>query len=244
MSDMTTTTLSSAPSLPAPCAWWLLWVLLAILCALRIGFGLAIDTMPAPTGGTGGNGRVRLMALRHGHGRGSGVPRIEVLPPDELPAGVPESARASGPESRGAGGLFAENNKFASEGGKARKGKTRLATRLRLGETFADPRFDPYARAAKAFQRAQVTTLARTVGGGACGPAPSSMVASAALQLAASRFAFEVEGDALKGSRLANDSRQNLLAAHELCAREAQARPRQDPVALLQRRLQGQDGDQ
>jgi hypothetical protein len=50
------------------------------------------------------------------------------------------------------------------------------------------------------------------------------MVASAALQLAASRFAFEVLGDLELGSKLANDSRQNLLAAHELCAREGKAR--------------------
>jgi hypothetical protein len=36
-------------------------------------------------------------------------------------------------------------------------------------------------------------------------------------------------GDAktlLDASRLANDSRQNLLAAHELCAKEALARPK------------------
>jgi hypothetical protein len=49
-------------------------------------------------------------------------------------------------------------------------------------------------------------------------------VASASLQLAASRFAFEVLGDMTLGSRLADASRQNLLAAHELCAREATAR--------------------
>lgn len=86
-----------------------------------------------------------------------------------------------------------------------------------------------YARAARGFRKAHITTLARSVGGGHCGPAPASIIASAALQFAASRFAFEVLGDMTLGSRLANDSRQNLLAAHELCAREAQARPR--PVA-------------
>jgi len=89
---------------------------------------------------------------------------------------------------------------------------------------LADPRFEPYARAGRAFRRAQVTQLARTVGGGHCGPAPASFVASAAWQLAGSRFAFEVLGDMVLGSRLANDSRQNLLAAFELTAREAQAR--------------------
>jgi hypothetical protein len=105
-----------------------------------------------------------------------------------------------------------------------------------LGESFADPRFDPYARAARAFRRAHVDALARSVGGGHCGPGPSSIVASAALQLAGSRFAFEVLGDMALGSRLADSSRQNLLAAHELCAREAQARPR-NPLEDLDRRL-------
>jgi hypothetical protein len=65
------------------------------------------------------------------------------------------------------------------------------------------------------------------------------MVASAALQLAWSRYLSDLSaasGDpelAVTASRLANDSRQNLLAAHELCAREAQARPRTpvDPLA-------------
>jgi hypothetical protein len=33
------------------------------------------------------------MALRNGHGTGAGVPRIEVLPPDELPQPVPAPAR-------------------------------------------------------------------------------------------------------------------------------------------------------
>jgi hypothetical protein len=57
------------------------------------------------------------------------------------------------------------------------------------------------------------------------------VVASAALQLAWSRYLSDraaEEGDAemaLASSRLADASRQNLLAAHELCAREAKARP-------------------
>jgi hypothetical protein len=55
-------------------------------------------------------------------------------------------------------------------------------------------------------------------------------VASAALQLAASRWAFdkgaEQDDPALikLGSALANDSRQNLLAAYEMAVREAAAR--------------------
>jgi hypothetical protein len=95
---------------------------------------------------------------------------------------------------------------------------------MRLGETFADPRFEPYASAARGFRREHLAELARTVGGGFCGPGPASVVASASLQLAASRFAFEILGDMALGSRLADASRQNLLAAWELCAAEATAR--------------------
>jgi hypothetical protein len=166
------------------------------------------------------------MALRTGHGTGKGVPRVEVLPVDELPDGVPADARPELPSDRGEAGRFAPGNTLAATGGKARSGQCRLAHRLHLGDSFTDPRFAPYARSAKVWRTAQLGQLAATVGGGFVGPGPSSVVASAALQLAASRFAFEVLGDLVLGSRLANDSRQNLLAAHELCAREAASRPK------------------
>jgi len=64
------------------------------------------------------------------------------------------------------------------------------------------------------------------------------MVASAALQLAASRWAFD-RGEFELGSRLANDSRQNLAAAHEYCAKEARARPKGSVTAALQADLRG-----
>lgn len=166
------------------------------------------------------------MALRTGHGNGAGVPRIEVLPAAELPAGLQAAPLAERTCERDAVGRFQPGARTAqSAGGSSSRESTRLARRLSLGESFADPRFEPYAMAARAFRRTHVTRLARDVGGGHCGPAPASIVASAALQLAASRFAFEVVGDMALGSRLADASRQNLLAAHELCAREAKARP-------------------
>ena len=58
------------------------------------------------------------------------------------------------------------------------------------------------------------------------------MIASAALQLAASRFLFEQgaqTGDPATfklASQLANDSRQNLLAAYEYATRAAKAKPK------------------
>jgi hypothetical protein len=170
------------------------------------------------------------MALRKGHGTGAGKPRIETLPVDELPAGVPENARTVSRSDRRERGLFAPGNAFARAGGKARAGKTRLADRLGLHPLPEGSTFAPYKAGAVSFRRAQCAALAAMVGGGYCGPGPSACVASAALQLAWSRWfsdraAETGNGDfALQASKLANDSRQNLLAAHELCAREAEAR--------------------
>lgn len=154
---------------------------------------------------------------------------------DELPRGVPGPAPTpEQPSDRTKRGTFAPGNSLARRGGQASWGKSQLSQRLALGEQFADPRFTPYARAARAFRRQQLAELGRTVGGGFVGPAAASVVASAALQLAGSRFAFEVLGDMQLGSRLANDSRQNLLAAVELAAKEAAARPRQrGPLGAL-----------
>lgn len=159
---------------------------------------------------------------------------IEPSRPDELPRGTPAPERQAGPEVRrdalGRPADAQSAREMGARGGRQAKGKTRLSARLGLGKAFADPRFEPYAKAARAFRKVHVTRLAQTVGGGECGPGPSSMVASAALQLAASRFAFEVLGDYQLGSRLADASRQNLLAAHELCAREASVKPQRNAL--------------
>ncbi len=151
---------------------------------------------------------------------------------DELPEGTPGPSRTESPSDRGPGGKFTRGNSLARAGGKATAGKTKLAARLGLRGIPAGSDFAPYKAAATAFRKAQCSELARTVGGGVCGPAPSSMVASAALQLAWSRYLSDraaAEGDpamALSASRLADASRNNLLSAHELCAREAESRPR------------------
>jgi hypothetical protein len=157
---------------------------------------------------------------------------------DELPVGTPASSRTESPCDRGAAGKFARGNKLAARGGKASAGKSRLASRLALADGTD---LAPYKRAAVSFRRAQCAALAASVGGGYCGPGPSSMVASAALQLMWARFFSDqaaTTGDAdmaLKASKLADASRNNLLSAHELCAKEALARPRGpvDPLAAF-----------
>jgi hypothetical protein len=172
------------------------------------------------------------MALRAGHGDMAGTPRIEVLPADELPVGIP--AQAPAPAERRPDGTFAPGCRgVQSLGGKAKHSK--LARSVGLTDKF-EADFAEYRQYARQFRTQHVRHLARTVGAGVCGPAPSSIVATAALQLAMSRYLTDrAGGDMAKmamGSRLANESRQNLLAAHELCAREAQARPKQSSSVL------------
>jgi hypothetical protein len=100
---------------------------------------------------------------------------------------------------------------------------------LGLSRIVEQTTFGPYRAAAEEFVAHHRSALAQQAGG-ELGPAPSTMVASAGLQLAASRWAFDRGAETSDpsliklGSQLANDSRQNLLAAYELATREAKAR--------------------
>jgi hypothetical protein len=182
------------------------------------------------------------MALRNGHGTGAGVPRVEVLPADELPSGVQAPPLESARGERRPDGRFARGARTVqAAGGAATRGKTRLAAKLGLATLPEGSDFSPYRRAASVFRRVQCAELARTVGGGVCGPGPSSIVASAALALAWSRYFSDLAattGDAelaMRSARLGEVSRQHLLAAHELVAREATARAdAYDPVRASQ----------
>ena len=174
------------------------------------------------------------MSLRKGHGRGApALLRSETLPADELPLGVQGDLLAPAREERRADGTFAPGARtLQAAGGRATAGQSKLTARLGLGDLPDGADFAPYRRAASTFRRVQCASLASNVGGGVCGPAPSSIVASAALALAWSRYFSDLAargGDpelAMKAVRLGDASRQSLLTAHELCAREAQARPR------------------
>ena len=192
------------------------------------------------------------MVLRSGHGTGAGVPRVEVLPADELPA--PVAAPAAAPAVALA---FRKDGKIADtetaralgrRGGEAKARRVRLVDSLGLAKVAEDASFAPYRAAAEEFVGHHLGELAKQAGG-SVGPAPSTMVASAGLQLAASRWAFDqgaAKNDASLfklGSSLANDSRQNLLAAYELATREAEARMRSrspaEAQAELRRRILG-----
>ncbi|HMR05365.1 MAG TPA: hypothetical protein PKA88_06295 [Polyangiaceae bacterium] len=171
------------------------------------------------------------MTLRSGHGNGAGVPRVEVLPVDELPAGVPAPPRPV-PVRDDAGRFVpgAGTSALAREGARAAQESRQLGRLLGLWEAPEGHAYAPYARLAREWRDDHVAELAATVGGGKVGPGPASVISSAALQMAASRWLSDIgaeQGDAkalLAASKLADSSRQNLLAAHELCAKEALAR--------------------
>lgn len=169
------------------------------------------------------------MTLRTGHGNGKGVPRIEVLPLDEQPAIIADEAE---PLNRRQDGTIADSataRALGAKGGLARVARARLASALGIGELADSCEFKPYRAMADEFVKYHLQNLALQCGGD-IGAGPSSIVASAGLQLAASRFLGDkaaVSGDPKlfhQMSVLANDSRQNLLAAMELGIREAQAR--------------------
>jgi hypothetical protein len=169
------------------------------------------------------------MTLRTGHGSGAGVPRIEVMPVDELPAGLPEHTGPYTAADRGAGGRFAPGNRLAAKGGRLKAGALAIVRGLGLADSAASE-IAPYLSHAESWRRAKLSELAATVGGGRCGAGVSSIVATAARQLASSLFAFDMgtrDSDVAmlrESSRFGNESRQSLLAAHELAAREATAR--------------------
>lgn len=93
-----------------------------------------------------------------------------------------------------------------------------------------DHALGPYRQEAVNFRDAHIAELAQTVGGGECGNGVSSIVTTASLQMAVSRWLFDQgmlakDMDMLRtASKMGNNSTQNLLAAHELCARNAAAR--------------------
>jgi len=179
------------------------------------------------------------VTIRSAHGAAAALGRIAVVetsPIDELPAGVPALNAPAQPARDGLGRYRAGHPATiaaARAAGRAKRDRTALAHTL--GVASDDPAWRTYLGQAEAFRRAQVRLLAETVGGGRCGPAPAALVASAALALAASRFRY-AQGEMTEGARLAAEVRANLLGAHELCAREAAARPC-DPMAELNKRL-------
>lgn len=155
--------------------------------------------------------------------------RPVVAPFDEAPE--PIAAPAEPIERRADGTVSGSDaaRALAAIAVRKRASRSALVSALGLAELAADSEFRPYRIAGDEFVAAHGEELAR-VAFGHVGPGPMSVVASAGLQLAASRFIADkaaATGDVKLwhlASTLANDSRQNLLAAYELSVREAKAR--------------------
>ena len=174
------------------------------------------------------------MALRSGHGRGAGEPRVEVLPADELPSASPsDTAR----RERGPDGRFLPGNTVA------RSQRLRPGVRGLVGIETTSPEFKPFARWGARYGAHRRRELAK-LHGGEISAGVGAIVESGAPAMAASRFLqwqASQTGDAelfKQSSQLAATARQHELAAWELAAREAKARP-QRPEDLPWFRAEG-----
>jgi hypothetical protein len=157
--------------------------------------------------------------VRTGHGAGSGTPHVEVSPPDELSPATPAiTVRAE----RNTNGTFAAGNTVA------RSKRCRVGNR---GSTAVrtDPSYAPFERYGKRYASHRRSELA-LAHGGTISAGVGGLIETASVQLAQSRFlaakaAETADGAMMKlSSGLANDARQNELAAWELAAREAKTR--------------------
>lgn len=183
------------------------------------------------------------MGIRTGHGAGKGRAHVETLPPDELPDGLPAPARPA-PDRTPAGTFRAGpgTTELARLGAKAAHESRQLGQLLGLWDVPDDHPYKPYSRLAQEWRDAHMARLADTIGGGSVGPGPASIVSSSAIQMGASRWLADLgarTGDPklmIEASRLADSSRQGLIAAHELCAKETKAKP-VDPFAEMNRRI-------
>lgn len=188
---------------------------------------------------------------RHGNARRFGAaPILETLPADELPVGVPGDAPGESPTDRGTRGRFATGNALARRGGRAKAGTSALAQRLGLaGDLPETSTFKAYHARAVTFRRVTCAGLAASVGGGYCGPIPSSIVSRAALALAWSTYFYDYAAQATeqdpdgaakavdRASALGAASSNLLRQAHEYAAKEAEARRQRggpiDPLAAF-----------
>jgi len=162
------------------------------------------------------------MTLRTGHGAGKGSPRIEVMPPDELP---PATLGGAVRTERDSQGRFIKGNRSGQQK------RLKVGPRGLQGVNQTAPEFRPYARWGARYAAHRRRELARAHGG-EISSGVGAIVESAALTMAASRYlsakaAQSGDPELFKqASTLASTARQHELAAWELAAREAQVRPK------------------
>lgn len=157
------------------------------------------------------------------------MPHPEAPQPDELPDGVP-GPPSPAPDRDETGKLRPGpgTSALARRAAQARHEAAAIGRLAGLWEAPEGHPFRPYQRLAHEWRERHLAELAERVGGGRCGSGPASIVASASIQLAASRYLHDLgaqTGDAkmlIDASKLADASRQNLISAHHLCAKQAE----------------------
>jgi hypothetical protein len=174
------------------------------------------------------------MAQRTAHGaaaKGGALVVQENVPFDELARPDPQP-EPSGPIERRADGTVAGSEaarELARLAVAKRQFTSRILRSLGLVALASDHAFAIYEAAGQDYADAYIATLARMFDG-TCGEGPSSIVKTAGMQLAISRFFYDTgkqTGDAKllgQASQLGNDSRVSAGAAYELQSREAEAR--------------------
>lgn len=174
------------------------------------------------------------MSLRKGHGTGAGVPRVEVLPPDELP---PVQAAEADPLTTGRDAAGKVRSSAAAKALASLPRRSRILPR-RLA---CDPRFEPHNARRLEWQRKRMAELQAAHGGVSHGV--GAMLNSAAWLYAGAEFAAELGAETgdlelfKLAATLSATARQHELAAWELSAREASARPKQSPAERIAARM-------
>lgn len=179
--------------------------------------------------------------LRTPHGRAAELGAVivsETLPADEigrLAVHADEQAEA-GAERRRDGTFAAGARTQQAKGGRARKNSLTWARSMGLENLSDDPKFKAELRKSKAWVREQRKAYAATYGGGVCGVAPSTLIVGAAWMFAAARALLAGDLDPksiLAAASLQDKARTALLTASQLCATEAQTRPKRAGIAAL-----------
>lgn len=160
---------------------------------------------------------------------------------DQLPAGIPAPPEqaVTGDRDPVTGQLIPgpQTSELSRRAALAKHEQRKVEKLLSLATIDEEHPYAPYQRMVRQWRDDHMAELASTVGGGLVGPGPASIIASAAMQLGQSRWLADLAlkeedpkailGLVERSQRLADSSRQNLLAAHELVAREAKARAAQ-----------------
>lgn len=172
------------------------------------------------------------MTWRKGHGNGAGVPRIEVLPPDELPAPEPAQPDTLARRSDGTVADSQAAKALGARGGAARARKRLALKGLGLSKLVEADDFHPYWKLSEEWIHEKLADLAQQAGG-YLGPGPSAIVVNAGQLHFAGLYirdlAMKMGGPQcakllIESGNLADKSRIFLMTAYELAVREAKAR--------------------